>query len=1053
MGKTVPLRHCLPLREELGLHVVSNAAGIEISILPNGCLYSIEHRFDNSRTLINQVLGSPVGGCVWKILARRGPSGPPIELAGSRARGLVGSGPDRFIWQGESDGLFHSVTLWLHPLEPVWFWVVELQNNHSAVQELDARLVQDIGLSDPSTVLANGAYISHYIDHTVCKHRRFGEVVLSRQNLGQSGRHPWVAHGILEGASRFATDALQIFGPAFRGSDPSACLGSELPSIQLQHESSCMAVQSAAIALAPGQRIALHFFGLYDPDHINASSEADLVRLDMVESAMHEFCFSGARLSAPCRSLFQHADVLTGKSVGMEFVACRYPERLHEERKDGLLLSFFVPDGEINRHVVLGAKELQMQRRHGLILLGGHSVLPEETALSATCWMHGVFATQITFGNTTLHKILSVSHDAYNIDRTGGLRILVDLGDGWRLLGVPSVFEMGLSDCKWIYRFEDAEISIRAIVSADDTAIQWSIETSGPPLRFLVCGQLVMGEHEFRHPARVEFDLDEKRVTLRPDLDGLWGRHYPQTVLHFITSTRELIDSIGTGAILFDGPAPRGADAFIVFTSGPTSKLSFALVGSLTDPEHAAGLAEAFGRGITDAKLLQGGAAHWSKYSSRRCFAQLGSVPTELNTIFPWLVQNALVHLCAPRGLEQFSAAWGTRDICQGPVELLLALGHYESVREILRIVFSQQCENSGNWPQWFMLEPYQHIREPASHGDIIVWPLKALCDYLEQTGDLSFLAELIPWTRQDCSATVYRDTVIDHVNKLLEGIRQRFVPGTNLARYGMGDWNDSLEPADPKMRDWMVSSWTVALLYQQLRRYANVLKPSDGALLDLAGQLRQDFTDHLMPDGIVAGYVLFDPDRGQREWLLHPRDTRTGVRYSLIAMTRAIVSGLFDAEQTRQHLGIIRDHLVFPDGAHLMDKPIAYNGGLELNFKRAESSAFFGREIGLMYVHAHLRYCEALDALGETQAFAAGLRGVNPVNVTEDLPHASLRQRNVYFTSSDAAFHNRKEASAEWIRVRTGTIPVDGGWRVYSSGPGIFVRLALQHYGRARVS
>jgi len=38
--------------------------------------------------------------------------------------------------------------------------------------------------------------------------------------------------------------------------------------------------------------------------------------------------------------------------------------------------------------------------------------------------------------------------------------------------------------------------------------------------------------------------------------------------------------------------------------------------------------------------------------------------------LLPWLRQNALVHYLAPRGLEQFSGGgWGTRDVCQGPVE------------------------------------------------------------------------------------------------------------------------------------------------------------------------------------------------------------------------------------------------------------------------------------------------------------------------------------------------------------------------------------------------
>ena len=33
----------------------------------------------------------------------------------------------------------------------------------------------------------------------------------------------------------------------------------------------------------------------------------------------------------------------------------------------------------------------------------------------------------------------------------------------------------------------------------------------------------------------------------------------------------------------------------------------------------------------------------------------------------------------------------------------------------------------------------------------------------------------------------------------------------------------------------------------------------------------------------------------------------------------------------------------------------------MSTNFKRAEQAANFGREIGLQYVHAHIRYTEAM--------------------------------------------------------------------------------------------
>ena len=98
------------------------------------------------------------------------------------------------------------------------------------------------------------------------------------------------------------------------------------------------------------------------------------------------------------------------------------------------------------------------------------------------------------------------------------------------------------------------------------------------------------------------------------------------------------------------------------------------------------------------------------------------------------------------------------------------------------------------------------------------------------------------------------------------------------------------------------------------------------------------------------------------------------------------------------------------------------------------------------MYVHAHLRYGEALAALGEADALWEALQVVNPIAVTDRLAQASPRQRNAYFSSSDAAFRDRYEAGAEWARVGAGAVAVDGGWRIYSSGPGLYTNVLLRH-------
>ena len=74
-----------------------------------------------------------------------------------------------------------------------------------------------------------------------------------------------------------------------------------------------------------------------------------------------------------------------------------------------------------------------------------------------------------------------------------------------------------------------------------------------------------------------------------------------------------------------------------------------------------------------------------------------------------------------------------------------------------------------------------------------------------------------------------------------------RVIPGTALAAYGHGDWNDSLQPADPAMRERMCSAWTVTLHFQALVSLASVLRAigrtqEADRFLSSAEAIRQDF-------------------------------------------------------------------------------------------------------------------------------------------------------------------------------------------------------------------
>jgi 1,2-beta-oligoglucan phosphorylase len=1052
MPDAAPRHFVTPREADLGLRRIGNEAGLSIAVLPNACVFAIEHRYEGGRTMINQVQGSALDGGIARLYLRLGSPKPMIvEALGPAARVGLAAGDDRLVWEGAAGAVRHRVTLWLHPRQSLWLWRVELANVGDAEVSWDAILVQDLGLGERGFLMNNEAYASQYIDHHVAAHPRCGPVVMSRQNLAQRGRHPWVAHGCLEGAAGFATDAMQLFGPTYRDADVIRLEpGSGLPAERLQHEVACANIQSRTSTLAPGAQAAATFFGLYEPDHPDASSDADLARIDLAERALADFS-TGAL--APCnvaRSLVQDAAPVVARPLDQSTLADRYPERAHEERAGGRLVSFFTPDGAHNRHVVLQGKERAVARRHGAVLRTGQGMLLDDTTLCATCWMHGVFGAQLTIGNTSFHKLFSVARDPYNIMRSSGLRILIEAGGAWRLLAVPSAFEIGLSDCRWIYRLDERTVTVRAVGSGEDPALQWRITVEGEPCRLLVFGHLVLGERELDHAGRTEIDAARKRFAFRPDPASLWGQRYPEAVYHLVVSTPDAIEAIGGDELLYLDGQSRGG-AYVAMRTRATAELCFAVVGSLSDPDESERLAAKYARGVEDAAMLAPAALYWEHVTRGLRISDRRPDFAALDALFPWLAHDAIVHLTVPHGLEQYTgAAWGTRDVCQGPVEYLLALEHDAPVREILRIVFAQQHEARGDWPQWFMLEPYGAIRDAHSHGDVIVWPLKALCDYLEATNDLGFLDQPVAW-RRDVEQTTHEDPIAAHVDKLLATVRERFIPGTQLIRYGEGDWNDSLQPADPKMRDWMVSSWTVALLFQQLNRYAEVLTRAGRSaqaepLRELAAAMRQDFNRHLMRDDTVAGYALFDQGGNEPELLLHPSDTRTGLRYSLLPMTRSIIAGLFTREQAEHHLRLIREHLLFPDGVRLMDRPVRYAGGVERVFRRAESAAFFGREIGLMYVHAHLRYGEALAALGEADALWEALQVASPIAVTERLAHASPRQRNAYFSSSDAAFPDRYRASTEWPRVKAGAVAVEGGWRIYSSGPGLYTNLLIRH-------
>ena len=286
--------------------------------------------------------------------------------------------------------------------------------------------------------MGNEAMRASIIDHFVAPHPRADHVVMSRQNLAQGGAHPWVAHGCLEGAAAFATDFRQLMGPAHRDADRFALpFGESLPSRRLQYETGCAALQTGAVTLAPGASASWTFFGVFNPDHPQASSDKDLAVIDDVERAGKDWSPRAVALSLPARSVLQDAPVAVADALDQQTIALRYRRRMHVERAQGRALSFFVPAKAHNRHIVLRDKEriVSPARRVAAQRQGDAAHRDDALRHLLDAWRFGA---QLTIGNTSFHKLFSVSRDPYNITRDSGLRMLVDLFGGWRLLTVPS---------------------------------------------------------------------------------------------------------------------------------------------------------------------------------------------------------------------------------------------------------------------------------------------------------------------------------------------------------------------------------------------------------------------------------------------------------------------------------------------------------------------------------------------------------------------------------------------------------------------------------------
>ena len=1015
-----------------------NAHGLSFTFLDNGSISCID--MDPIRISLKPAsLFSYAGSNIY--LRKYKPSISSLPLLGPTSNSSFTINNNQFIAKGEWDGIGYECRLRISGKSCTWQWNIALTNHSKEPVELDLILVQDVGLKSITSGLINEYYVSQYLERRIFDDPIKGPVICCRQNMKEPTGHPWLMIACDNGAVAASTDGMDFYGKSYRQTGiPEGLYRDKLPG-ESAGESSVVALQERLFTLAEnGGQHQSRFYATALRDHPAATAVEDLTLLQGLQAEFEEVSPSAhtAVFQLPSTNLFSKAPFLNVEDLNDEELERFFGKvKRHVESDGSHLLSFFTENGN---HVMMRRKEVLVDRPQAHILQAQCGFTPDDNILSATAFAFGNFISHLCQGNTNFNVLLSVCTSQFNLEPETGQRIFVEWEGKQYLLGIPSAFETGLNHCRWIYKTAGHCFQVRSWTSKTSPMIMMDFNVlTGGKVNLLITHdfdrlngwKIITGEHE-------------REFIAVPDSASMIETRYPGAHYRFVIQSPHTAIETGGEELLTKDSGVTGTSLFVIAIQN-SGHFCISITGGLTCPPDAGKIEDSDLQFKSDTLAAK---TFWDQLSLNLIINSDQRDIAAIREILPWYGMNALTHYLTPYGLEQFSgAAWGTRDISQGPVDLLLSTEKYKAARQILKIIFSNQ-HSDGSWPQWWMFDRYSEIRADNAHGDVIYWCILALSNYLLITGDYAFMNVSLPFYRENPQKPEETMPLREHVRRVIDLITDSFLPGTALVPFGGGDWNDSLQPVSKDLARRMISSWTVEMNYQAFVQYGKVSRlmgddSTADCLEESSRRIRGDFNKYLVKDGLVAGYGMVEED-GKIRHLLHPSDQTTGISYSLLPMNRGIISGLFTKDQALRHVEVIEKHLKGPDGARLMDRPLRYHGGIQQIFQRAESSTFFGREIGLMYVHEHIRYAEVQAIMGNAEDFVKALRQANPVAYREIVTCGDYRQSNCYYSSSDVTFKNRYEADEKYGEILTGNLLLKGGWRVYSSGPGIYIGLII---------
>lgn len=538
-----------------------------------------------------------------------------------------------------------------------------------------------------------------------------------------------------------------------------------------------------------------------------------------------------------------------------------------------------------------------------------------------------------------------------------------------------TVFVPGEDTCEvWIVTIENRTASPKRLVLG--TYLEWHLGGPGEwhrEFHRLFMESAAEGDALFawKHAALPE----GRREVVGGDVRAFVAMHGVGPVA-WITDKTAFLGRVGTPIrpqALWSQPEPSAtprwddpvAGGLASLALGPGERKTFTVViGAADDADKARALAARFDLAEA-APALAATTSEWKA----RCEALRCETPDLAFDLMNngWLPYQAIAgRLLAKCAYYQQGGAFGFRDQLQDSLALLPSEPD-TTLRQLGR--HAEAMFEDGGVRHWW--HPNTDIAVASHHSDTSLWLAFGLLAYLDETARLDVLSDSYRFLSRETNAPAGRATLLEHA---LRGVRRALDRRSErgLPLIGGGDWNDGLSHVGIEGKGESV--WLAMFLYDIVTRWQPYL--TDLGLDDVsaefacAAQGLRDAVHRHAWDG--DWYLAGTRDDGQP---FGSDACRYGSIY-LNPQTWAVISGIGDPERDRRAMRAVRDRLVKPYGAVLLD-PAYREVDPYIGYISRYAPAL--RENGGVYSHASTWAVQAFAMHGDARTAFAIYQGMNP--------------------------------------------------------------------------